>query len=426
MPLHERLQAEGSIGEAARALPNRTIDPLTRPEAARARTVLVLHRGGGQIRGSEEVLLAFLAGLRRDRFRPVVLHSDPVLREPLAALGVEGAVHDFPEILLSRGEPKLPLLRWFGALRRMTAVARAERAELVLASGGGPCQLGVPVARRLGVPLVCLLHHPAPAYLHRAWLTRRADRHVFISRFTADHTRERIGRGGVVVAPGIDVHGRFTPPARRDPAVRLKMGIATDEVVFAQVGALVPHKEHALLLDAFARVRRIRPNVRLLVIGAGPEEARLRERALGLGLESAVTFTGRVDDVVPFLRHVVDVNVLASREEGLGLVNVEAAACRIPTVAADATGVRESVVHGHTGLLFPPGEVGALASFMLRLARDAALRAAMGAEGRAFAVERFSLERFNARMEAVLEDALVPRAASEASAPAAAMEAAHA
>jgi len=393
------------------------------PEAARARTLLVLHQGGGQIRGSEEVLLGFLGGVDRAAFRPVVVHTDPVLAAPLAALGVDAELHDLPEILLSRGEVKLPLAGWLRALRDVTALARAEGAELVLASGGGPCQLGVPVARRLGIPLVCLLHHPAPAYLHRAWLTRHADEMVFISRYTAEHTRERTGRGGVVIAPGIDVHGRFVPPARRDPLPRLRMGIARDEVVFAQVGALVPHKEHTALLEAFARVRRIRPGARLLVIGGGPEEARLRERATALGIAEAVTFTGRVDDVVPYFQHVIDVNVLASAEEGLGLVNVEAAACRVPTVAADASGVRESVVHGQTGLLFPPGDVAALASFMLRLGRDPGLRARLGAGGRAFAVERFSPERFQARMAAVLERAI---SANAAISPALELEAAHA
>jgi glycosyltransferase involved in cell wall biosynthesis len=381
------------------------------------RTVLVLHRGGGQLRGSEDALLTLLEGIDRKSFQPLVLHSHPVLSDPLRRMGIEAMSWPFPELLLSPSEARLPVFEYLRSLRRMHALARSRRAELVLCNGGGPCQLGVPVARRLKLPLVCLLHHPAPHACHRAWLTRCADVLVFASAFTAAHTRERTGRDGVVVPIGIDLRGHFTPAPRRDPSVRAGMGIAPDEVVFAQVGALVPEKEHALLLHAFARVVRTLSTARLLVIGEGPETATLRTLAANLGLSSRVTFTGRVDDVAIHLRHVVDVNVLASREEGLGLVNLQASACAVPNVACDATGVREGVGHGRTGLLFPAGDAGALAAFMIRLGGDPSLRRRMGEEGRAFAVEHFSRETYCARMRAVLDDALRAHAARPAGIP---------
>lgn len=375
------------------------------------RTVLVLHRGGSQIRGSEDALLTLLGGIDRASTRPIVLHSHPVLSEPLRRMGIEAMSWPFPELQLSTFEVRLPVPAYLRSLWRVHALARSRRADLILCNGGGPCQLGVPVARRLGIPLVCLLHHPAPHAYHRAWLTRFTDVLVFASAFTAAHTRERIGREGVVVPIGVDVRGRFTPAPRRDPSVRAGMGIGTDDIVFAQVGALVPEKEHALLLHAFARVLRTLSAARLLVIGEGPEEATLRTLAESLGLSSRVIFTGRVEDVAIYLRHVVDVNVLASREEGLGLVNLQASACAVPNVACDATGVREAVGHGRTGLLFPPGDAGALAAFMIRLGGDPSLRRRMGEEGRTFVVEHFSRETYCARMRAVMDDALRAHAA---------------
>ena len=163
---------------------------------AAPRTVLFLHRGGGQLRGSEDALLSLLDGLDRDLHRPVVLFSDPVLAAPLEARGIDGRLHDFPELMLSRREMRIPVVRYLRALASMLRIARGVDAGLVVCSGGLPCQLGVPVARRLGIPSVCLLHHPAPRGYLRAWMADRVDELLFISRFTAEHSRGSIGRGG--------------------------------------------------------------------------------------------------------------------------------------------------------------------------------------------------------------------------------------
>jgi L-malate glycosyltransferase len=369
---------------------------------AAPRTVLFLHRGGGQLRGSEDALLSLLDGLDRDLHRPVVLFSDPVLAAPLEARGIDGRLHDFPELMVSLGEIRLPLLRYLRALGSMIRIAREVDAELVFCSGGGPCQLGVPVAHRLGIPSVCLLHHPAPRGYLRLWLADRVDELLFISRFTAGHTRERIGRGGTLIPLGVDARGRYAPPARRDPAYRRMLGIAPGDVAFAQVGALVPHKEHGLLLEAFSRVAAEIPRARLLIVGAGPEEARLREMVETRGLARSVVFTGYVDDPAFWLRHVADAHVLASREEGLGLATLEASACGLPVVGGDGTGVRETIEHGRTGFLFPPGDAAALADAMLRLARDPELRAAMGRAGRELVLDRFSPDAYRDAVHRVL------------------------
>lgn len=366
------------------------------------KTVLFLHRGGSRIRGTEEALLSLLAGLDRDAFEPVVFCTAAAMREAVAALGAEAHLYEPSELLLVRGEVRLGVRGYLRALRRVGGFCRARGVDLLVSNGGGPCQLGVPVARWLGKPLVCMFHHPAPRAYHRMWLTRHADALVFASRFTAEHTRARTGRDGETIHVGVDARGRFVPAPHRDPAVRQSLGIGPDDVVFAQVGALVPHKEHATLVEAFAEVARRLPAARLLVVGAGPEEEAVRRRVRELGLEDRVTLAGFVESVLPCFQHAIDVNVLASREEGLGLVNLQASACALPVVGADGSGIRETVVHGETGLLFPVGDARALAECMVRLGRDPGLREAFGRAGRRMVLERFSVEGFRRRVQEVM------------------------
>jgi len=84
-----------------------------------------------------------------------------------------------------------------------------------------------------------------------------------------------------------------------------------------------------------------------------------------------------------------DIFVLASRFEGLPMSVIEAMCSALPVIACDIRGPREQVADGQTGFLVPPGDAGALAVAIRRLADDAPLRAAMGTAGRARAREQY-------------------------------------
>ena len=96
-------------------------------------------------------------------------------------------------------------------------------------------------------------------------------------------------------------------------------------------------------------------------------------------------------------------NVFPSPKEGWGITNLEAAACETPTIASDSPGLRESVLHGETGLLVPHGDVGALAAAMARLAAGRAEVDRLGRGARAFA-STFTWERATALTEEHLEE----------------------
>jgi glycosyltransferase involved in cell wall biosynthesis len=116
--------------------------------------------------------------------------------------------------------------------------------------------------------------------------------------------------------------------------------------------------------------------------------------AEGMGIADRVAFVDFQDDTAPVYR-ALDVVVHASTApEPFGLVIAEALACGRAVVASGAGGALEVGDEGRSLLRHPPGDVGALASAIVRLAGDAALRQQLGREGREFALARLSRDRF--------------------------------
>lgn len=149
------------------------------------------------------------------------------------------------------------------------------------------------------------------------------------------------------------------------------------EVAF--VGRLANWKGVETLLLALRGLR----NVRLSVIGDGPEWPLLCGLAVQLGLGGAVEFTGRLDSAAVRERlsrsHVL---ALTSSYEGLSHTLIEAAAMGLPCVASDCGGNPEVVRDGETGRLVPFGDAGAVAAALAELERDEALRLRMAARAR--------------------------------------------
>jgi glycosyltransferase involved in cell wall biosynthesis len=209
-------------------------------------------------------------------------------------------------------------------------------------------------------PLVVLVHHVhreqwpvvmPPLRARLGWwvesrlaprLYRRA-RYVAVSEVTR---RELVGLG---VSPGAItvVHNGTTPSGLAAPVGR------TPFPSVCVLGRLVPHKRVELALEAAARIRQHLPGLKVLVAGQGYWEPRLREAVARLGLGDAVELLGRVDEETK-QRVLASSWALAmpSIKEGWGLAALEAAAAGTPTVAFRAAGgLRESVLHGTTGLL---------------------------------------------------------------------------
>ncbi len=209
------------------------------------------------------------------------------------------------------------------------------------------------------------------------------------------------------VAPfGSDLEPFAASPARERTAAAVRSRHGTPLVVF--VGRLVTYKGVDVLLRAMPDVR-----ARLLVVGGGPEEPRLRALAGQLGLGDRVAFTGRIDAAdLPGHMAAADVGVLPSvtRAEAFGLSMVEMMSCGVPMVCTEV-GTATSFVnaHGTTGLVVPPGDPAKLAAALNELLADDARRTAMGAAARERARTLFGFDHVERRMAEIYAAALARR-----------------
>lgn len=175
---------------------------------------------------------------------------------------------------------------------------------------------------------------------------------------------------------------------------------------------LEPEKGIIDLLGALPGVVAVVPSLRVTVAGPGSLEAEVRQIVAAEPSLAGVTVTGAVDPgVVQNLMAAATLVVVPSREgvppetsEPFGLVAAEAAALGRPVVATAVGGLREIVVHGHTGLLVAPGDGSALRDALIEILGDSAAAARMGASGRRYAAEQFGWDDHVDRYEQIFDE----------------------
>jgi len=231
------------------------------------------------------------------------------------------------------------------------------------------------------------------------WLGRIAaqfaSRFFCVSRDIADAVvahRVAPHRKVVVIPNGIDT----ALLARRDRStsieLRRSLGIPDSAPVIGTVGRLNEIKRHDMLLRAFAKVRSVVPDCRLVIVGDGPLMSDLRALAQALDVDRACHFAGYQTDMVRYY-HTFDVFALTSRSEGMPLAVIEACAAGVAVVAARVGGVPEIIEDGRTGTLFEPSDEGSLTKALLDLIADPALARSMGEAGARGAQSRFDVKR---------------------------------
>jgi phosphatidylinositol alpha 1,6-mannosyltransferase len=243
---------------------------------------------------------------------------------------------------------------------------------------------GLAAARRLGIPTVAVYQTDVAGFASSyglgltaraawAWTCRlhgQADRTLSPSTWATEELRARGVPRVHQWARGVDT-SRFTP-SKRDDALRRELA-PNGELLVGYVGRLAPEKE----VDRLAAVADV-PGTRLVVVGEGPEEERLR--AL---LPSAAFLGFRGGDELARIYASLDVFVHTGPKETFCQAVQEALASGLPVVAPDAGGPRDLVLPGRTGFLVPPRPEGdgPLRAAVVALT-DPELRARFGASAR--------------------------------------------
>lgn len=304
-----------------------------------------------------------------------------------------------------------PDLSWVWRLRRLV---RAGGFDVVHTHSPLPASVARIALARAGPVLMHTEHsvwprYRVPTYLVNAATYGRNAAVVAISQGVADSIRRPRWMFWVSM-PSVEVlhHGIDEELVRSGPEARARarrtLGLGNDDVVLGTVGSFTPAKDHDTLLEAVRQVAGNHPRLRLVLVGGGPLEARLRARAISAGIGERVVFAGRRDDVQEILP-AFDAFVLSSRYEGLSIALLEALAAGLPTVATTAGGIPEAITDGREGLLVPPAQPSLFAAAIGALLSDPARRAEMAVQARRTA-KRFCLANAVRRLEAIYDEVL--------------------
>jgi glycosyltransferase involved in cell wall biosynthesis len=352
--------------------------------------------------GQETLCLGLAAHLDPSRWVSEVAAltaEDGPARRRLAELGVP--VHDCPH---RRG-------RYWELAARVRRICRERRIDAVVSYGLG-LHVWVGLGARLaGVGWHVVAHGNFPPAAGAGLLKDRlltaaglavSDADVAASRHVADGLVRRLGLPAArvrVVWNWIDAAGIA---ARAQAARAARRGGAGP--VVGMIARLDPIKDHAAVLEAFARFAARTPGAVLRLVGDGVLRPALEARAARPDLAGRVEFLGARTDVAEQLGGLDLFAYATTPAEGFGIVLAEAMAAGVPIVAADAGPVREVLADGRGGRLTPAGDPAAMAEALSAAWADPAGRARMADDARALAEERYSLPAAMRRFAGVLDD----------------------
>jgi glycosyltransferase involved in cell wall biosynthesis len=311
-------------------------------------------------------------------------------------------------------ERSFNLVRHARTFRRLVALFRREKFDIVHVHTPVASLIGRLAARRAGVPTVVYtahgfyFHEGMPAwkraiFILLEWLAGRVTDVLFTQaeEDAAAARRYHLCAGGRIAAIGNGVDpARFHPAEKPGErlALRKQLDTPAEAVVILMVGRLVAEKGYLELIRAMRETDAV-----LWIVGerlpsdhASAIDHALDEVARDPALKRRIRLLGYRDDV-PALMRAADIFTLPSHREGMPRSIIEAMLSGLPVVATDIRGAREEVVPGVTGALVPLRDPQALATAFGRLAADPALRARQGAAGRARALELYDEAKVVAR-----------------------------
>jgi glycosyltransferase involved in cell wall biosynthesis len=343
--------------------------------------------------GMEKVVLALLQRLDPREFHLALAAPGPVLGA--LAPDLAGVSVDVLAVEVENW------LRW-QAVRKLNAFISRLQPDVVNLHLVRSTSLVARLARWRRVPAVVTTYHGREgwrrggrrgSFLPDRLVARSVDRVITVSQAARNFLVHGKGfpPGKVVVVPNGRDLSAFEPGAHRE-AVREELGLDPSTPLVGVVGRLVAQKGHRYLVEAWPDVIREFPDARLLVVGDGSLRAELEAQARQRGVARSLIFTGFRPDI-PRLLDAMDVIALPSLSQGMALSAIEAAAMARPVVATAVDMAPEVVREGITGLLVPPADPGALAHALVRLLGDPVAAREMGTAARAWALERFDLQR---------------------------------
>jgi len=231
----------------------------------------------------------------------------------------------------------------------------------------------------------------------------KSDRITAVSQYLKEETCRAFGCDG----PAIDVIHNFIDPDVYDrekyPSL-LRNQFGSSKPILMHVSNFRTVKRVRDVIRVYAEVNREIPSV-LVMIGDGPDRPAAEEEARMLGVESSVSFLGKLDQIAPLLA-AADLFLLPSQSESFGLSALEALASGVPVIGTNAGGLPEVVRDGETGVLCEVGDIPGMAAAALEILQDRKRWSEMSKLGAADARERFSRDAIVSKYETLYRKSL--------------------
>lgn len=253
---------------------------------------------------------------------------------------------------------------------------------------------GIPCALMNHGKITAFLSPDFPVPLRNQALERLRQADVVFA--CAAHLAARMAGFGIkdtIVVPNA-VDARAFRPRPKNPDLLAHLDIRPDDAVVLHASNLRPVKRAADIVASAATVLRQRPDVVYLVVGTGKHRDSLQQACAADGIDRQFRFVPWVEHAdMPDFFALADLVVMPSQGEGLALAYLEAQAAARVVLASDIPAAREVIADGGTGLLFPMGDVAALAAKTLAILDDPARRQRIGEAARDYVVAHHPLDR---------------------------------
>lgn len=339
-----------------------------------------LHHGG-----SERQLTEVALGLNLTRFQP---HVGAFRIEGIRAAELRSA--DVPILHLPVHSFKSPAA--FTSVATLAGYIRANDIRLVHTFDMPLTAYAIPAIRLL-TPAValasqrCHLSLASPSQRKFVLFAERRAHGVVVN---CEYLRHHLTEDAGIAAERVHLcyNGLDLTRFRRSTASR-PLSLPPESLVIGVVSVLRPEKGLTTLLDAFAAIRPVTRNARLVILGSGPMLGELQTRARELGVFDACLFEPSTDRVDDWLQNI-DIFVLPSLSEALSNALMEAMACGCCPIASKVGGNPELIEDGIRGLLFEPGNSEDLARKLLEVISNAELRARLSLAAHDFVHAKFS------------------------------------
>ena len=383
-----------------------------------------------KLSGGEIALARLLETIDRKAIDPwVILAEDGSLAERLRAIGIRVDVVPLSDTVLDVRKDSVQsgifskvglILQVLAYGFKVAALIRTQPVDIIHTNSLKSDIYGILVSRLCRVPLIWhirdhidVTYLPSFAVKMMRFLAARVPAFVIAnSQSTLDQLHLAVAKPGAVVPSGVDPQGEVVydgiasgiPPVASDTLV-------TGPLRIAIVGRLAGWKGQHIFLEAASKLVEAGIDAQFLIAGTamfGEDSyvAELHSQVDRLGLQGKVQFLGHVDPIEAFLPTVSILVHASTSPEPFGQVVIEGMAAGIPVVATDGGGVKETVVHGETGLLVPMGNAEALADALRMLIDRPELRAKLSTKGRQRVLRHFTASITARKVERVYREVL--------------------